>query len=471
MQHREPQHHELQHGPGREARAAAADGEGGTTSPVPPVGPPRSHSDTYLGHGPVSDGLRSAVTLAARLLLYPAAQLNILDEKSQHTLVAVGALAEGPTRVVPREQSFCDTVVRTGRPWAFADARREPGLTAHHAAFLERGVTSYVGVPLTGREGTTVGTLCLLDDAPHTTTTGDVALLRAAAQSVEEHLDLRRRRAEAAADGDRPAGLPAPGTLRAADTPGGRSDVQRTVDLARGIAAGEVEPWYEPVVDLRTGRVEGYEALARWRHPRLGVLAPAAFIPLAEDSDVILDLDLAVLHAAALAVTRWRRRDPRLRVTVNLSGRHLSHPECVQRIRDAVDSAGADPRSVGLELTETALAAPTAKSRLVVEDLRAAGFPILLDDFGTGGASMLQLLHLQVDTLKVDQCFTAASATGTGRALVRTFADLAARLGLDSVIEGVTTADQARRALELGFDCAQGRLYGEPRPAAGLPTG
>jgi len=244
--------------------------------------------------------------------------------------------------------------------------------------------------------------------------------------------------------------------------------VAATADLRRGLAAGEIVVHYEPIVDVVSGDLHGFEALARWQHPSRGLLHPAAFIPLAEDSDLVIDLDLVVLQEAARQLHRWQERRPGLSVNVNLSGRHLAYPDCVDRIRHVVDRAGIDPAHVGLEITESAFVAMTTQAVAFVDDLRSSGFRIFFDDFGTGWASLTYLLHLPADAVKIDRSFTAALSTRTGDALVRAVLTLTRDLGLETVVEGITHAESAAHARALGCRLAQGYFYSPPLPAAQL---
>lgn len=153
---------------------------------------------------------------------------------------------------------------------------------------------------------------------------------------------------------------------------------------------------------------------------------------------------------------------------MNLSGRHLAHLDCVQRIHDVVLGAGVKPSSVGLEITESALVALTPQATTFVEGLRALGFAILFDDFGTGWSSLSYLLHLPADAVKIDRSFTAALSTRTGGALVRALLVLTGELGLDTVVEGVQDATDVAAVRKLGARLVQGHFYSPAVPAAAV---
>lgn len=184
----------------------------------------------------------------------------------------------------------------------------------------------------------------------------------------------------------------------------------------------------------------------------------------------IVDLDLAVYTGALEALAGPLADDPALRVAVNLSGHQLAHPASLVRYRAAADAAGVAPHRITLELTETAALATGAREVEVIAGLREAGFQVVLDDFGTAWSSMDLLVRVPVDGIKIDRVMTAALGTTAGDAVVRASLELAAELGLSTVIEGVETREQARRAEALGGTHAQGFLYSPAVPASSLRT-
>jgi len=187
---------------------------------------------------------------------------------------------------------------------------------------------------------------------------------------------------------------------------------------------------------------------------------------LAEDTEIVIDLDLAVLRHAVVDFARWQPQHPSLQLNVNLSGLHFDHPDCVERITAAITTSGVAPGAVNLEVTETTAMAAHSEDRGFLAELRERGFQILLDDFGTGFSSVKQMLRLPVDGIKLDRAVTAAVGTRVGDAVVRALVGLAADLDLSTVIEGVETPAQAARVQELGCTQAQGYLWTPPVPAA-----
>jgi hypothetical protein len=166
-------------------------------------------------------------------------------------------------------------------------------------------IGSYLGVPLIGRESMIIGAVCVIDPSSRKIGPDQLERLVDFGRVVEDQLDLIRRLKEQRLEG-----------------------VVATEEIARAIRDGEIVPWYQPVVDLSTGLVAGFEALARWEHPVRGVDDPRRFIPVAEDSDLIIDLDRAVLRQALTDLKRWQTIRPGLRMSVNLSGRHFMDPNC-----------------------------------------------------------------------------------------------------------------------------------------------
>jgi EAL domain-containing protein (putative c-di-GMP-specific phosphodiesterase class I) len=240
-------------------------------------------------------------------------------------------------------------------------------------------------------------------------------------------------------------------------------------ELARAIDAGEIVPWYQPIVDLGNGDVIGLEALARWEHPSGDVAGPTAFVPLAERSDLIIKLDHAVMSRALADLAGWRSRYPELRVSMNLSGRHLDHEAWVETMRQAVGVANVPPSAVDLELTETARPSDLAASEVMMIRIRALGFRIWFDDFGTGWFQLQDAVRLPLDGLKIDRSFTDTLGS-VDDAAIRALIQVATELGLKITIEGITTAEQAALAHTLGCDYGQGFLFSPAVPAVEVPA-
>ncbi|MGY2126917.1 putative bifunctional diguanylate cyclase/phosphodiesterase [Blastococcus sp. SYSU DS0617] len=237
--------------------------------------------------------------------------------------------------------------------------------------------------------------------------------------------------------------------------------------LSAGLAAGEFEVHYQPVVALGSGRLDGYEALVRWNRPGVGMVPPNDFIPVAESSKLICDLDRWVLHEATRQVAEWRAEDRAaagLTVAVNVSGRHLSDPRVVRDVTDALLASGLPPELLVVEVTETVLVnEPAAFGHLVA--LRELGVAVAIDDFGTGYTSIGQLAGMPVDMLKIDRSFIASTESGHAE-LVELMIRAAHTFGLTVVAEGVQEDAQLAWLRDQRCDFAQGYLLSRPLTAA-----
>jgi EAL domain-containing protein (putative c-di-GMP-specific phosphodiesterase class I) len=232
-------------------------------------------------------------------------------------------------------------------------------------------------------------------------------------------------------------------------------------ELTRAVAAGEVRPWYQPIVRLANRELVGFEALARWHRPSGIVELPGAFIGLAEESGLVTTLDLAVLDQAAADLARWRECRPDLRISVNFSARHLDDSDWVDTVHARTTAHGVPPGNVDVELTESARPRDLARGAEQLARLRELGYAVWFDDFGTGWSELTHLVEVPVDGMKIDRFFTERLG-GRADAVVRALLQVAADLGLATTIEGISTTEQAERALALGCDRAQGFLWSAP---------
>ena len=239
-------------------------------------------------------------------------------------------------------------------------------------------------------------------------------------------------------------------------------------DLRTAIDAGQLEVYYQPVVELPSGAVNGVEALVRWQHPRRGLLSPSQFVGLAEESGLILPVGALVLSDACRQVAVWndahRGRTP-LTVAVNLSAHQLVFPGLRDIVAQALLDSALDPSLLCLEITETVLMEDAGSSRTALDSLKALGVQLAVDDFGTGYSSLLYLRRFPVDILKVDRSFVAGlGKSPADSAIVAGVVGLAHALGLVAVAEGVETTEQADGLAGLGCKLAQGYLWSRPVP-------
>ncbi len=240
-------------------------------------------------------------------------------------------------------------------------------------------------------------------------------------------------------------------------------------ELRHAMERDEIVGYFQPILSLPSGRIAGFEALARWISPTRGLVPPSEFIRLAEDSGLIIPLDRYILRRACLQIRRWRDRFPRLRplnVSVNLSGRQFSQRDLAAHVRAVVQEIGIEPDCLTLEITESVLLDGSAPVAETLRELHDCGARIGLDDFGTGYSSLSYLHRFPIDVLKIDRSFVSSMrANGEGEDIVRTILTLAQGLDLQVVAEGVETQEQADALKRLRCDFAQGYLYSRPVPA------
>jgi len=238
-------------------------------------------------------------------------------------------------------------------------------------------------------------------------------------------------------------------------------------DLRRGLQDKELVLYYQPVVDGK-GRLQGAEALVRWKHPRRGLVSPAEFIPLAEQTGLILPLGQWVLEAACAQLVAWSRSTltRQFFLSVNVSVRQFRQPDFVEQVLGTLNATGANPERLKLELTESLLLADVEDIIARMEYLRRFGVGFSLDDFGTGYSSLSYLKRLPLDQLKIDQGFVRDLQTDPNdAAIVRTILALADSLDLAVVAEGVETTGQLEFLQRHGCKSFQGYLFGRPMPA------
>jgi diguanylate cyclase (GGDEF)-like protein/PAS domain S-box-containing protein len=241
-------------------------------------------------------------------------------------------------------------------------------------------------------------------------------------------------------------------------------------DLRRAIERRELFPFYQPIVDLRTGGLVGFEALARWQHPTRGLLTPDVFIPVAEEAGLIGGIGDLMLAEACRQMRQWHLRHPRnppLTISVNVSTRQLVGAALVDKLRQVLSDTGLDPTSLVLEITESALMHNIQAGAAVIQQLRDMAVRLHVDDFGTGYSSLSYLHSFPVDTLKVDKSFVSRMLAATRHAsIVNAIVSLARNLGMAVVAEGVETQAQAALLRALRCESAQGYLFSRPLPAA-----
>ncbi|HYH52356.1 MAG TPA: EAL domain-containing protein [Acidimicrobiia bacterium] len=238
--------------------------------------------------------------------------------------------------------------------------------------------------------------------------------------------------------------------------------------LHRAIERDELRVYYQPVVDLTSGAVAGLEALVRWQHPHHGLVSPASFIPLAEETGLIVPIGAWVLDQTSAQLARWRQQDwgRSLTASVNVSARQLRQSDLIPAPMATLLESGMEPSALCLELTETTFMEDAGSHREALAGIKGLGVALAIDDFGTGYSSLTYLKRFPVSVLKIDQAFVRGLGDDAAdTAIVKSVIDLAHALGLVVVAEGVETADQVAHLRRLGCDLAQGYFFARPQPA------
>lgn len=238
-------------------------------------------------------------------------------------------------------------------------------------------------------------------------------------------------------------------------------------EVLQALREKRFEPYMQPKVSLKSGRVVGAEALARWVHPRHGVIAPFAFMPLLEQSGHMDEFTFLMLEKSAIACRQLHERNHAISVSVNLSLSSLSDTKMADKITQIVRDAGVDPHHIVLEVTESAAMTNVAEALENLARLRMRGFGLSIDDYGTGFSSMQQLTRVPFTELKIDKSFVADSANNHAlRVIVESSIDMAHRLNVKSVAEGVEKQEEWDMLNEMNCDVAQGYLIAKPMDCA-----
>jgi EAL domain-containing protein (putative c-di-GMP-specific phosphodiesterase class I) len=397
--------------------------------------------ETRLLDTPPEPEFDAVVALAARLFAVPIASMTLIDERRQWFKSLVGIEHDED----PIEESICATVIDLNGPLVLRDVRDDTRF-ADRIHVRTGTVVAYAGVPIAGRDGLPLGVLCVVDHGPRDFEPGEVRLLESLARVIGDELDLRRRDAQVGIDS---------------------SSARRTVeDLRLALAADGLELRFQPVTDLASGRCQRVEALVRWTHPRLGLLGPGDFLPLAESVGLGHRVDRWVLRQSVQLVAQLRAgsaatRGLGLAVNVGLGpGVDLTWADEVAAVLSAT---GLPPRALTLEVTERGLDGAGPAVREALEWLATLGCRISIDDIGTGTSSLARLAELPATEIKIDRSFVQSMAHDRRRAaVVGAMARLGRELEMEVVAEGVESADVARRVADLGCTSGQGFFWSPP---------
>jgi diguanylate cyclase (GGDEF)-like protein/PAS domain S-box-containing protein len=246
------------------------------------------------------------------------------------------------------------------------------------------------------------------------------------------------------------------------------AQVQLEADLRAALQTGQLSVHYQPICDLATGRTEAVEALLRWQHPTFGPVSPVSFIPIAEKTGVIVPIGAWILTEACQQIAHIPSPSENLAVAVNVSIRQLTEPGFINIVTNALDQAGLPPHRLTLEITESILAGPDATIATQLQELRALGVKLAVDDFGTGRSSLARLRSLPFTMLKIDKSFIDELTETGPKNIIKAIVTMAHGMGLDVVAEGIETPTQRDQLRALGCNAGQGFFLNPPMPAIDL---
>jgi diguanylate cyclase (GGDEF)-like protein/PAS domain S-box-containing protein len=247
------------------------------------------------------------------------------------------------------------------------------------------------------------------------------------------------------------------------------SRLQLENELQAAIRARRFIPYYQPLVELKTKRITGFEALLRWQHPEQGVVSPRKFLDVAEERGLLVTIGQAVILEACKQLSDWRERYPSLgplKIALNLSQRQLAHPGLIHELKAAMREAGIEPSWIQLEIAENVAMQDAQFKEALLSQLKALGMGLILDDFGSGSSSLSQLRHFPVDALKIDRSLISDLLADRGAgSIVDAIVTVAHKMNLQVMAEGIENAKQLERLLALGCDYGQGRFFSKPLAA------
>lgn len=397
--------------------------------------------------------------LAAEYFLADAALLGFADESR----VWIKSNWGQAVRELPRKNSIFDMVLAEDGPVIVPDTSRHPQFAGSRLTLRRLQVRSFASVPIRSGEGKILGGLTIFGAEPRRAMSLDeLRMLESLADMAASQLELRRMRKVFSGNALR---RPRPVESTSGIWP-------RRPDLRRALDQREFVLYYQPEIDLSTRRIVGLEALIRWSHPERGLIPPMDFIPLAEESGLILPIGDWGLSEACNQIRKWCVEDPRhrtLRVCVNLSARQFAREGLADHVEALLLQSGISSHQLGLEMTESSLIPDMRTALEVLGSLRKLGVSLLMDDFGTGYSSLSHLHSFPFDVLKIDRSFVGRMTEGDQPLqIVRTIIELARVLGMDVVAEGIETRDQYRLLRHMGCRFGQGYLFARPMSAEAI---
>lgn len=242
--------------------------------------------------------------------------------------------------------------------------------------------------------------------------------------------------------------------------------LQIETDLRHALERNELCAFFQPIIDIKTMQLVGFESLIRWNHPTRGLIPPGEFIPISEDTNLIIPMTLWMLHHSCSQLVKWQSKSPlnqKLFLSVNLSGKHFGHRDLVSQVRRILVDTKIEPSTLKLEITESAVMDNAEAAIKMLKELKELGVQLSIDDFGTGYSSLSYLHRFPIDTLKVDRSFVSTMEDGTENGeIVRTVISLAKTLGMNVVAEGIETVHQLHQLRILDCEYGQGFLFSRP---------
>jgi EAL domain-containing protein (putative c-di-GMP-specific phosphodiesterase class I) len=391
---------------------------------------------------------------------------TVLLKFADESRVWIKSSAGQALREIPRKNSIFNMVLAQDGPVIISDMSKHPGLRDSLLELRRLDTAFLASVPVRSFENKILGVLTIYCRHPRQGMAPDeLRMLESLADMVGSQLELRRMRIV--------FGKPGP---RRARTPSLKVDPARSwpsiEELRVALDKRQFVLYYQPEVDLSTRKIVGLEALIRWEHPEKGLIPPMDFIPLAEESGLILPIGDWGLSEACSQIQKWCREDAcnnSIRILVNLSARQFSRHGLADHVEALLLQFGLSSRQLGLEMTESSLIPNMRIALEVLGSLRRLGVSLLMDDFGTGYSSLNHLHSCPFDVLKIDRSFVGRMTDGDQPLqIVRTIIELARVLGMDVIAEGIETCEQYRLLRLLGCRFGQGYLFCRPLAAEAI---